>query len=413
MNSSSYYRETLGAPVENGAPLATLPILTKRTLIENYKRIVTDPRVDWNAVEQHLDGTAPGTLLFDRYRVFATGGTTGERGLFLYDDDAWMAVVSNALRFQKFLGIDEHTRLVSVFASSPIHLSYRISAELRSVRRSAPKLNVLMPIAEIVEALNAYQPEVLATYPSFVRTLASEQLAGRLAINPRLFRTSAETLTEDVRALAESVFKAKVVNSYSCTEAGFIGLNCAESDGIHIAEDLFVLEVVDEENQPVPDGTQGAKLLLTTLTNRTLPLVRYEISDLVTKATGPCSCGLPFWRLASIEGRREELLEFLKNDGTIARVHALRLRTPILKIPGVRQVQFAQLSNGVEVISAVAPEANVDELKSRIELATTDALKDYDPAENTILVTVVDRVERLGVGAKEKLVVTRTENQRP
>jgi phenylacetate-CoA ligase len=326
--SSPYYKDTFGNLVACDAPLERFPVLTKRALMENFDRIVTDHRVDRVAVERHLDGADPGALLFDRYRAAATGGTTGERGVFLFDDEAWLAVISNIVRFQRIVGVDRTTRSVGIFASSPIHLSSRFSAELRAMRQAGPRLNVLMPIADIVNALNDYQPEVVGTYPSFVRVLANEQLAGRLRIGPRFIRSGAETLTDEIRHLAKAAWQAPVINSYSCTEAGFMAQECEYAGGVHLAEDLFVFEVVDERNCPVADGVRGAKLLVTTLTNRTLPIVRYEISDIVTKATEPCRCGLPFWRIVAIEGRREEVLFFPKSGGGVAEVHAIRLRSP-------------------------------------------------------------------------------------
>lgn len=244
-------------------------------------------------VEEHLNGSNPGALLHGSYRVAATGGTTGEKGLAVYDEDSWLSAIGNTLRFQKVVGIDETTQSMGVFASSPVHISHRIGAEIRALRPAAPRLNVLMPIADVVTGLNVYQPEVVSTYPSFVRVLANEQFAGRLRIKPRLLRTSAETLTSEIREVAYEAWGALVANSYTCTEAGAMGHECALCDGLHLAEDSFVFDVVDADNQPVPNGTTGAKLLVTTLTNRALPLIRYEISDVVTFATDPCRCGLP------------------------------------------------------------------------------------------------------------------------
>lgn len=78
-----------------------------------------------------------------------------------------------------------------------------------------------------------------------------------------------------------------------------MGHECERGGGIHLAEDAFVFEVVDEDNRRVPNGTTGSKLLITTLNNSVLPLLRYEISDIVTLATEACPCGLPFWRIAA------------------------------------------------------------------------------------------------------------------
>ncbi len=405
VDSSPHYRDTIGALVARGAPLAEFPTLTKRALMENFDRIVTDARLRRRQVERHLDGDNPASLLLDEYRVMATGGTTGERGITAFDGAAWLAAIANMVRFQKIVGIDETTRSMAVFASSPVHISYRIGAELRAIRPAAPGLNVLMPTETITQALNIYQPEVISTYPSFVRILAEEQQAGRLRIKPRLIRTSAETLTQDVRELAAATWQATVANSYVCTEAGPMGHECLYADGLHLAEDAFVFEVVDADHRPVRNGTEGAKLLVTTLTNRTLPLLRYEISDVVTMATEPCPCGLPVWRIASIAGRREEMLRFAKRGGGTVDVHAHRLRSPLTSAEGVRQFQFAPLPDGLEIKVSFFRGVDVEAISRKIELTVRVALEAVHAQPSRILVKEVDAIERSGSGAKERLVV--------
>jgi phenylacetate-coenzyme A ligase PaaK-like adenylate-forming protein len=105
-----------------------------------------------------------------------------------------------------------------------------------------------------------------------------------------------------VRALARDVWDAIVMNIYGATEVNLIGAECPWRSGLHVAEDSIILEVVDEHNRPVPAGVAGHKLLVTTLFYRLLPLIRYEISDIVTLASEPCRCGRPGLRLASIQG---------------------------------------------------------------------------------------------------------------
>lgn len=405
VGASAYYRETIGDLVASDAPLSALPVLTKRLLMENFDRLVTDSRLSRHQVEQHIDGAASGSLLLGEYRTFATGGTTGERGVAVYDGRAWLAAIANMVRFQAIVGIDEKTQAAAIFASSPVHISYHIGAELRAIRPAGPRLNVLMPIEEIVGALNASQPEVISTYPSFVRVLAGEQRAGRLKIKPRLIRTSAETLTEDVRDIASKTWQAIVANSYVCTEAGPMGHECMLGDGMHLAEDSFVFEVVDENNRPVPEGVEGAKLLVTSLTNRTLPLVRYEISDIVAMAREPCRCGLPFWRLGSIAGRREEMLRFAKRGGGSVDVHAHRLRSPLVGAAGVRQYQFTPLPCGLEITISVFAEADPAAVSAAVERAVRAALAAVGAEPKDLRVRVVDAIERSGSGAKEKLVV--------
>lgn len=405
VGASSYYRETIGALVAWGAPLDAFPVLTKRTLMENFDRIVSDPRLTRQQVEQHLNSEAAGSLLLGEYRAVATGGTTGERGIAVYDRHAWLSAIANMVRFQAIVGIDETTRSVAIFASSPVHISYHIGVELRALRPAAPRFNVLMPIDEVVEGLNLHQPEVISTYPSFVRVLAREQMEGRLRIKPRLFRTSAESLTEEVRALAAETWQAAVANSYVCTEAGPMGHECILGDGLHLAEDTFVFEVVDESNRLVADGVEGAKLLVTTLANPALPLVRYEISDIVAMATESCRCGLPFWRIGSIAGRSEEVLRLPRRGGGTVGVHAHRLRSPLTSAAGVRQFQFVPLTDGLEITIAVFPEVDADAVSETVAGAVRTALAAVEAEPAQLRVRVVDTIERSGSGAKQRLVV--------
>ena len=212
VDASSYYRQTIGDLVARNAPLAEFPVLTKRELMANFDHIITDPRLSRGAIERHIDGPDAGALMLGEYRTAATGGTTGERGVFVYNAQAWLSVIANTARFRRILGALNSTRVIGIGAPSPIHLSNRFYAEFRAGRSDAPALDVTMPVGDVVEALNTFQSEVVVTYPSFVRVLAQEQQSGRLRISPRYFRSGAETLTPDVRDLVRVTWNIPVFN---------------------------------------------------------------------------------------------------------------------------------------------------------------------------------------------------------
>jgi phenylacetate-coenzyme A ligase PaaK-like adenylate-forming protein len=198
---SPYYRKTIGDLVARGRPFSEFPTTNKTKLMADFDRIVTDPRLTRTLVEQHVSSDRSGELLLDEYRCIATGGSTGQRGLFVYDKDAWHMAAANQIRAQRMMGIKPDMRGLGIGAPSPVHLSYRFHAEFRAMRPGAPTLFVTTPIEEIVAALNAYQPDYLNAYPSLIRRLAEEQRGGRLSIAPRLFRSAAEALAPDVREL--------------------------------------------------------------------------------------------------------------------------------------------------------------------------------------------------------------------
>jgi phenylacetate-CoA ligase len=169
VSASAFYREQIGDFVARNAPLEALPTMNKAILMAEFDRIVADPRLSRATVEQHIESDSAGLLLLDEYRVVATGGSSGQRGVFVYDQAGWELAFANARRFQGMLGMPPDARAVGIGAPSPVHLTYRVNAEQRVGRPDAPRLSVITPIPEVVSALNAYQPELISTYPSFIR----------------------------------------------------------------------------------------------------------------------------------------------------------------------------------------------------------------------------------------------------
>jgi phenylacetate-coenzyme A ligase PaaK-like adenylate-forming protein len=347
-----------------------------------------------------------GQLLHGEYRVAATGGSSGQRGIFVYDQQAWEAAVASLWRWQRFTGVPANAKWLGIGAPSPVHLSNRFYAEGRVGRPDAPRLSVTTPMEEVVEALNRYRPDVLSTYPSFIRRLAEEQNAGRLKIGPLAMRSVAEALAPDVRELARATWNVEIINAYSSTEAASMGMECHRHAGIHLCEDLIIVEIVDDNNQPVRPGTPGSKALVTTLFNRALPVIRYEFSDILTEIEGDCACGCPFRRVKDIEGRREEMLQVWTRDGRKVAVHATRFWFHLVRIPGLSQYQFAQLDKAIAVRIVVNSDHDREAVRRTVDRIARAALSELGAPDGKIEVEIVDRIERTGSAAKLKLVAS-------
>jgi phenylacetate-CoA ligase len=400
---SPYYRETLGARARAPLALHELPVLTKDTLMAQFDRIVTDPRLKLAELESHLASDRAAEPLFDGHRVVGSGGTSGQRGVVVYDRDAWAIAQASVLRTLALQQVPPEARVLGIGAPTPLHMTHRLFAELRAGRNDdAPRLAVTTPIPAMVDALNAFQPEVLISYPSVIRRLAEEQQAGRLHIAPRKFSSCAETLTQDVRDLAAQVWNAPVLDVYASTETCVIGAECPFATGLHVPEDLLLLEVVDARNRPVAPGVVGDKVLVTVLFNRALPLIRYELSDLVALATQRCPCGRPHLRLASVRGRREDLLELPARVGRRLRINAFLLGETLLHVPAIRQYQLAPLRDGlcahVVLRDASAPTQALADAH-RVLAAELDHL---GAAVERLEVHAVDQIQRVGSSAKQR-----------
>jgi phenylacetate-CoA ligase len=398
--SSPYYREALGPGAEN-AELADLPTLSKTVLMEQFDRVVTDGRLRLADLEPFLDAADTGVLYLGEYRVFSTSGTTGVPGLFPYSQAEFAHWVAVFIRSFARLGMTGETRIAGIGAPGALHLSRQVIAAMLAGRTGAPRISVTTPLDEMVAALDDYQPEVIGGYPSVIALLAEEQLQGRLAIAPRVVLTSSEVLTDDAAARIEAAW-TKPVQGYFSTEVGVIAAGSLDHVGLHVCEEAIV-EVVDDDNRPVPPGTTGSKVLLTNLVNYAQPLIRYELSDAVELEAGPDPSGRPFDRIARIDGRSDDVLHLPGAAGRPVAVHPYRLRAPFVRLLDVLQYQVVHRADGL-LVRVVAGNAAPRDLNARVRTEVEAALVDAG-ASVPVSVEVVDEIEREpGHAAKVKLV---------
>ena len=333
---SPFYREFHAGLA--GRPLEELPILQKSMLRDHFDEIVTDPAVDRASVAAHAQSIRGNELFRGKYVANATSGTGGEPGYMLFNRAEWSVVLATFARFERHVGSLRGTiqrpKMAVVASATPWHLSARVGASVRSSWIPVLRLDVGMPLASIVQQLNDWQPQVLTTYASMAGMLAAEQKSGRLQIAPQRIVSTAEVLSPALRRRLQEAWGDVVHNQYGATEGGTFAVECTSplrgtgasrrpSRGLHLFEDLFMLEVVDEQNQPVPPGQYGDKVLLTVLFNHTQPLIRYQLSDKVRLAPEPCSCGCEFSLIAGIQGRQEDILRFPGVQGGTVAVHPM------------------------------------------------------------------------------------------
>jgi phenylacetate-coenzyme A ligase PaaK-like adenylate-forming protein len=350
---SPYYREALAG--------GELPVLTKRILMDRFDDIVCDRRLRRDALLAHLDGLEDDALYLGRYRVMTTSGSSGSKALYVYDRAGWAAIVGQYLRFADVAGARPRiprARLAGVVGGVPTHMSRRCGATLSIGIHKALVLAVTMPVAEIVAQLNAFRPDYLHAYPSMAILLADEQEAGRLRIAPEVVITASELCTAEMTARIERAFGVRPHDLYANTEGGW-SVAC-EHGSKHLVEELAIVENVDEDGRPVPDGERGAKLLLTNLYNHVQPLIRFEVNDVVTIDPEPCPCGRTARRIAGIEGRSDSVLRLAG-----VAVHPLQFDV-VTADRGVREFQVLQRGDGVHVRVVVREGQPAEEVAERL-----------------------------------------------
>ena len=181
-------------------------------------------------------------------------------------------------------------------------------------------------------------PDYLLTYPSILKSLLAwysthVERPGRL----REVRTFAETLDSSVRAACQKVLGVPIVDGYSSEEMGYIALQCPTSEALHVMSESVLVEIVDESGQPCAPGEIG-QVVVTTLHNVAMPLVRYALGD-HAEAGAPCACGRGLPVIARVLGK-------IRNLVTLPSGKRFRPRfiDELEAFPMVRQYQLIQRS---------------------------------------------------------------------
>ena len=412
--SSPYYRERFaGIELSDDLDLAALPRLDKATMLEHFDELVTDRRLSLAGVERHLaemEDADPriDPRLFGEYRAVASGGSSGRRGVFVYGRTDFREVLAGLMRcygaYFDFAPRLPRRRFATIVADHPLHMGGRYGRSLDIGGHRLLRLDARTPIAELVEVLNAFRPQGIATYPSTAALLAERQLAGELRIAPRMVAMSGEVRTAEIEERIAAAWGGESFDWYGASEAPFIAAECDRHAGMHVFEDQVWLEVVDDEYRPVPAGQAGSRLLVTNLFNRTQPLIRYELNDLLTVSPDPCPCGRPLQLLASVGGRSDDVLELPATAGPMIKVHPLTLRSPLAGIAAVSEYRIVYGSGALKVEVVVPSVADGGQVCHEIKARLGTALAKLGVQVPPIHVESVDGIPRHPHSGKHKAV---------
>ncbi len=418
--NSPYYRERFAdIELSDDLDLTALPRLDKATMLENFDDLVTDRRLTLDGVEAHLaelERAGPGAdpKLSGAYRTVASGGSSGRRGVFLYGYEDWNTVLSGAVRLSRgYFGLAPRlprSRLTTIWAESPLHISGRAARTLDTgiSPYRFQRLDVRAPLDSLVEELNAFQPEGLSAYASTAALLAERQLSGDLHISPRVVTTGAEVRSPEMEERIVAAWGRAPFDFYNASESGAgLAAECDRHAGLHVFEDLAQIEVVDDEYRPVPAGEPGSRLLLTNLFNRTQPLIRYELDDLVTLSPDPCPCGRPFPLLESVDGRSDDLLELPATAGGTVSIHPLTLRSPLSRIAALSEYRIVYGRGELRVDAVLNGASDRRRTCREVKARLAEALAESGAQAPPIRIECVAEIPRHPHSGKKKTIEAR------
>jgi phenylacetate-CoA ligase len=188
----------------------------------------------------------------------------------------------------------------------------------------------------ILKKLSDLKPDVIYTYPSILSLLGKEiEEKKNLEVSSKLILTTGEFLTDSNREKLKSIFKSEISSIYSTVEFGHIAFECKEHSGYHIITDNVIVEFV-KDGIDVSVGEKG-EVIVTTLHNFAMPLIRYKLGDIAVPLNTKCNCGRGFPLIKDIEGREDDF--FIMPSG---KKISPRMINVIEFIPGIKEYKIIQ-----------------------------------------------------------------------
>jgi len=333
--------------------VADLPLLPKKVLIDNFDRAVTDARLRRTDVEAWLNRNRnPRDSFCSATMVLHGSGTSGDIGIFAYDHKAWtIADISLAAHLPPPENFPHgRTRIAFYISTSGHFATVSTASSMPDSVYETLLLSLLDPSDQTVQRLNEFQPHRLNGYSSCVAQLAEFALEGRLRIRPHRIFVHGDKLTGAMERQILAAWNAPIYSLYACAESKFMAIRTPGSDQMRVLDDLNVLEVLDERDQPVAPEQEG-RVVLTNLYNVVLPIIRYELGDYVRRGTPAPDA--PFTTLREIRGRVHDALPVVRADGRRDTIHPLVLD---IQVPTVDKVQYVSLGPDHVRIDYVAPQ---------------------------------------------------------
>ena len=379
-----YYRKIL-SEVEvikndkvNLSNFTKIPILTKNIIRENFD--------DLKSTDEKYQKRKP--------YLNTSGGSTGEPVKFIQDKVTWDSGMASKWFFSTFLGKYPGDNEIKLWGSKRDILkgSIGFKAKLKNLIFNRMLLNSFKMSEEdmrrYVEIINKSRPILIEAYIQSIYELANFIKNNKLEVySPKSILTSAGTLYPEQQKLIEKVFRTKVYNRYGSREVGDVACSCEKDEGLHVNVFTHYIEILDDKMQPCKAGEIG-ELYVTTLDNYSMPLLRYQIGDMVVPAKNEqCSCGRGLPLIEKVVGRATE--HFKKSDDSL--IFAGFFRQLLYYKDWIKQYQIIQKDYNL-IVYRIVKNYNYD-LKDKEKEEIINCVKKVMESNCEVKFEFVDNIE--------------------
>lgn len=275
---SSYYKNM------NALTITDFPVLTKETLKQNIDNIIT---VDKNTL--------------NKYPFMTTSGSYGTPFKFYVNQDKRYTQQAEVLYFGLLSNFDIGTKHIYCRAINP---SFKNKIIKNQYVLKPEKIDKEWIINSIKYMQNV-KPEVIISYPSVLDNISKFMMQYKFPINSvKGIISIGEGLKDEARKNIQKAFGVEPYSRYSTEELGVLGNNYGNGSKMLINQVNFLVEILDEDNQPVQEGEVG-KIVVTDFNSHVTPLIRYDTGDLAR--VSKYKEGLVY-QIDNLEGRKIEVI---------------------------------------------------------------------------------------------------------
>ena len=274
--------------------LDKLPILTKQIIKDHYDELISKDI----SLRKSLNGS--------------TGGSTGTPMRFMVDVNSWNALRGYNFRGWSWANFYLGEKLFTLAGNSLVKkntaskkLLIKNMFDKIIMRNQKHDCTDITPeaLGEHYRAMMKYKPAGIRGYASSLYFLAKYIEQNNLPVcKVKCIFTTGEKLHPKYRVKMQQVFRAPVFDGYGASDGGVSAHECYMHEGLHIAEEQCVIEIVDAKGKPVPNGEVG-HVITTDLNNYVFPFLRYKVGDLAYIKKELCSCGRKHRLLGEVIGR--------------------------------------------------------------------------------------------------------------
>jgi phenylacetate-CoA ligase len=362
------------------------------------------PIMDKETVKRHFDELVPVGIAHIPHIEDSTGGSTGTPMKFLVSRRD--RVMGGALLYRGwgYAGYELGDRMVFLAGTSlGMSTKKQLVKSVHEFSRNVRKLSTLnvgdKEMREYAAIIGSFRPRFVRGYASSVYAFACWARDNDVRISqPHAVFTTSEKLYPKMRDTIRDVFGCDVFDGYGLFDGGLTAFECPGHTGMHVDTERAVMEVVDDQGRQKDAGS--GHILATSLSNRAMPLIRYDTNDLGHLIDDECPCGRPYRLLKEICGRSGDILYTPEGKA----VHSLLFAYIFDELPWVREYQVVQ--ERVDRITVrLIPDAGFDERKLDVVRAQIRRQSEAWGVDFAI----VDRIEKTR-GGKYRYIINKMLN---